>query len=107
MSSASLPVLGFCLLVLFLNIPSSQAVSPVPSCCLKTHDTKVPLKRLVEYHKQDAVCGVKAVQIRTDRGHTICSDPSSQWAQRAMRYLDGKKATKAAMIFPATRTSST
>nr|XP_023674191.1 eotaxin-like [Paramormyrops kingsleyae] len=97
MMPASSPFFGLCLLMLFLNTPSSQALAgPVASCCLKTQDAKAPLGRLVSYHMQNAVCAVEAVQIKTVLGITICSDPSSPWAQRAMRYLDGKKLTKTA-----------
>uniref|UniRef100_A0A3B3T3J4 Chemokine interleukin-8-like domain-containing protein n=1 Tax=Paramormyrops kingsleyae TaxID=1676925 RepID=A0A3B3T3J4_9TELE len=64
--------------------PSSYPAlaGPVASCCLKTQDAKAPLGRLV------IMLPFCLPRIKTVLGITICSDPSSPWAQRAMRYLD-------------------
>ncbi|CAM4589438.1 unnamed protein product [Leuciscus chuanchicus] len=53
--------------------------------CLTTTTTKVPMKNLRSYTIQNKpLFPVNAVRFRTIKGNTICSDPSSPWAIKAM-----------------------
>ncbi|XP_051737378.1 uncharacterized protein LOC127505660 isoform X9 [Ctenopharyngodon idella] len=62
------------------------------SACLTTTDTEVPLNNLRSYTLQHKpLFPVDAVRFLTIKGNTICSDPSSPWAIKAMKYLNAKK----------------
>ncbi|XP_067219850.1 uncharacterized protein [Chanodichthys erythropterus] len=59
------------------------------SACLNTTDTKVPVRNLCSFSIQcKPVFPVDAVRFLTIKGNTICSDPSSSWAVKAVKYLD-------------------
>ncbi|KAK9979058.1 hypothetical protein ABG768_012504 [Culter alburnus] len=79
-------------LLLWLQIFSTTAEIFKGSGCLSTTDTKVPVRNLHSYTLQrKPVFPVDAVMFLTVKGKTICSDPSSLWAIKAMKYLDEKK----------------
>nr|XP_023674303.1 uncharacterized protein LOC111847398 [Paramormyrops kingsleyae] len=88
----SCSVLRLSLLLLLLSAPSGRAVvGPTVSCCLKTSETRVPMEKLKMYYIQTDMCPVKAVRFTTVKGITICSDPSDNWAIKAIKHLDAKK----------------
>ncbi|XP_067219736.1 C-C motif chemokine 8-like [Chanodichthys erythropterus] len=87
-------MLGFhAVLLLWLLVSSSMQEEIVKGeSCLTTTDTKVPVRNLRSYTRQrKPVFPVNAVRFLTVKGITICSDPSSPWAIKAMKYLDEKK----------------
>ncbi|XP_067220327.1 C-C motif chemokine 8-like [Chanodichthys erythropterus] len=92
-------MLGFhAVLLLWLLVSSSMQEEIVTGkSCLTTADTKVPVKNLRSYTRQrKPVFPVDAVRFLTVKGITICSDPSSPWAIKAMKYLDEKKKPQSA-----------
>nr|AXF84173.1 chemokine ligand 32a [Ctenopharyngodon idella] len=87
-------MLGFyAVLLLWLLVSSSMQDNGHPgSGCLTTTDTKVHMKYLRSYKLQHKpLFPVDAVRFLTIKGNTICSDPSSPWAIKAMKYLNAKK----------------
>ncbi|XP_031137043.1 C-C motif chemokine 4-like isoform X1 [Sander lucioperca] len=71
---------------------------PVASCCLQWSNTlsRVPLERIVDYTNQsEGLCPITAVVFQTKRGRRICSDPNSNWAEKAIRKVDKEKEKKA------------
>ncbi|XP_041955701.1 C-C motif chemokine 8 [Alosa sapidissima] len=80
------------LTVLLSYAAMGEASGPVISCCLKTSNTQVRLQLLQSYQFQNgAMChGLNAVSFITMKGVTICSDPSTPWARKAMSYLQKK-----------------
>ncbi|ROJ35246.1 Eotaxin [Anabarilius grahami] len=91
-------MLGFhAVLLLWLLVSSSMQDIVKKKGCLTTTDTKVPLKNLRSYSLQHKpVFPVDAVRFLTIKRVTICSDPSSLWAIKAMKYLDEKKKPQSA-----------
>ncbi|XP_016349813.1 eotaxin-like [Sinocyclocheilus anshuiensis] len=87
-------MLGFyAVLLLWLLVSSSMQVDDVVkrSACLTTTDTKVPQRNLVSYtYQSKPLFPVDAVRFLTIKGKVICSDPSSPWAKRSIKYLDIK-----------------
>ncbi|XP_051553106.1 monocyte chemotactic protein 1B-like isoform X2 [Myxocyprinus asiaticus] len=75
--------------LLVFSIASQETI--ISTSCLTTTDTKV-LQRLLHSYtiQRKPLFSVKAVRFRTIKGTTICSDPSSPWAIKSMKYLDGK-----------------
>ncbi|KAK7159567.1 hypothetical protein R3I94_005801 [Phoxinus phoxinus] len=86
-------MLGFhAVLLLWLLVSSSVQDPVIRLSCLTTSNTKVPMTNLVRYTIQNKpLFPVNAVRFLTIKGITICSDPSSPWAIKAMKYLDAKK----------------
>nr|XP_055059138.1 monocyte chemotactic protein 1B-like [Misgurnus anguillicaudatus] len=83
-------VLLLCLLV----SKTSQEGAPIPESCLRTTDTKVRVQLLASYFIQrKPLYSVEAVRFLTVKGITICSDPNSPWAKKAMAHLDKKTHT--------------
>ncbi|KAL1280759.1 hypothetical protein QQF64_015359 [Cirrhinus molitorella] len=82
----------YAVLVLWLLVSSSVQGQPVHTkTCLTTTDTKVHQKNLVDYTIQKKpLFSVDAVRFLTISGKVICSNPSSPWAIKSMKYLDGK-----------------
>ncbi|ROJ35245.1 C-C motif chemokine 24 [Anabarilius grahami] len=79
-------------LLLWPQIFSTTAEIVKGSACLTTTDTKVPVRKVRSYSLQhEPLFPVDAVRFLTVKGNTICSDPSSLWAIKAMKYLDAKK----------------
>ncbi|KAK9979057.1 hypothetical protein ABG768_012503 [Culter alburnus] len=102
-------MLGFhAVLLLWLLVSSSmQDHSPPGTGCLTTTDTKVPVRNLRSYTRQHKpVFPVNAVRFLTVKGITICSDPSSPWAVKAMKYLDEKKKPRRSVTAVPTNTST-
>ncbi|XP_039510752.1 uncharacterized protein LOC120465174 [Pimephales promelas] len=91
-----------------MNVLLLSPIDPViRSSCLTTTNTRIPMKNLVGYNIQNKpLFRVIAVRFLTIKGITICSDPSSQWAIKAMKYLDAKKKHQSA-INSTTRVCST
>ncbi|XP_016392661.1 monocyte chemotactic protein 1B-like [Sinocyclocheilus rhinocerous] len=86
-------MLGFyAVLLLWLLVSSSMQDDVVKgSSCLTTKDTRVPQKNLVSYTLQHkSLFPVEAVRFLTISGKVICSNPSSPWAIKSMKYLDAK-----------------
>ncbi|TRY99692.1 hypothetical protein DNTS_029432 [Danionella cerebrum] len=82
------------LLLWLLSLPSLQVDASVVQGCLTTSETKVCVKCLRSYTIQlKPLFPVNAVRFLTIKGATICSNPSSPWAIKAMKYLDEKKKT--------------
>ncbi|TDH05582.1 hypothetical protein EPR50_G00123830 [Perca flavescens] len=69
---------------------------PVASCCLRWSITRPRLEQIVDYTNQsEGICPIRAVVFQTKRGKNICSDPNSNWAERAIRKVDKEKEIKA------------
>uniref|UniRef100_A0A8C1PB36 Chemokine interleukin-8-like domain-containing protein n=1 Tax=Cyprinus carpio TaxID=7962 RepID=A0A8C1PB36_CYPCA len=67
--------------------------------CLETKDTKVPQKYLRNYTVQQVpLFSVNAVRFLTIKDKVICSDPSSPWAIKSMKYLDAKNKPQSVSI---------
>ncbi|KAF1384002.1 hypothetical protein PFLUV_G00137710 [Perca fluviatilis] len=65
---------------------------PVVSCCLRWSITRVRLELIVDYTNQsEGICPIRAVVFQTKSGKTICSDPNSGWAERAIQKVDKEK----------------
>ncbi|XP_035527017.1 eotaxin-like [Morone saxatilis] len=65
---------------------------PVSDCCIGWSNTRVQLDRIVNYTVQsEGVCPITAIKFHTKLGKTLCSDPSSPWAKRAIKKVDGEK----------------
>ncbi|XP_062409625.1 C-C motif chemokine 8 [Sardina pilchardus] len=81
-----------CLAVLLSYVAMGEASGPIISCCLKTSSTRVRLQLLQSYRLQNsAMCqGLSAVSFITMKGVTICSDPSTPWARKAISFLQKK-----------------
>ncbi|XP_030630505.1 eotaxin-like [Chanos chanos] len=95
------------LLVLLLSGPKQTAGVIVVPCCQKTSHTKVELEKLVSYKFQDRpLCALRAVKFTTIKGIVICSDPSTKWAKRAMKYLDEKRKSPLRTTTMATTTTT-
>ncbi|XP_041658754.1 eotaxin-like [Cheilinus undulatus] len=62
---------------------------PVTNCCEVWSTTKIPVKRVMNYTIQSGgICPIRAVLFQTKKGTTLCSDPDSGWAKRAMQKVD-------------------
>lgn len=74
------------------------------TCCLTVTNTRVPVENIVKYEMQDstAICTLRAVRFHTKRSITICSDPDSKWAKRAMNIVDGRTTAKPTMCYTST-----
>ncbi|KAI7809921.1 C-C motif chemokine 8-like [Triplophysa rosa] len=86
--------LCFSAVLLMWLLVSTTAVQAavIPESCLTTRNTKVPVKNLESYFIQRTpLYSVDAVRFLTKKGRRICSDPSSPWAKKAMKYLDKKE----------------
>ncbi|XP_061093221.1 C-C motif chemokine 4-like [Conger conger] len=80
-----------CLAVLQL-CPSSSYSGPVASCCLRTSETIVPRKNIIDYDIQKkGICPVEAVIFITVKGKRFCLNPTNTWVNKTMDYLNGKK----------------
>nr|XP_055059139.1 monocyte chemotactic protein 1B-like [Misgurnus anguillicaudatus] len=89
--------LCFCavLLLCLLVSKTSQESGVIRESCLRTTDTKVRMQLLESYFIQrKPLYSVEAVRFRTVKGFTICSNPSSQWAKKAIKHLNKKKKPK-------------
>ncbi|XP_051556542.1 eotaxin-like [Myxocyprinus asiaticus] len=83
------------LLLWLLAFSTASQEAIIKTSCLTTTDTKVPQRSLDSYTiQQKPLFSVTAVRFRTTKGATICSDPTSLWAIKSMKYLDGKKKKK-------------
>ncbi|KAF4117596.1 hypothetical protein G5714_002149 [Onychostoma macrolepis] len=79
------------LLLWLLFSSSTQANDFIGSGCLTTKDTRVHQKNLVRYNLQHKpLFHIDAVRFLTISGKVICSNPSSPWAIKSMKYLDAK-----------------
>lgn len=64
---------------------------PGASCCVQWSKTRVPLKQIVNYTIQsEDTCRIKAVQLRTVRGKTICANPDADWTKKAIEKVDNE-----------------
>ncbi|KAI4891431.1 hypothetical protein NFI96_018614 [Prochilodus magdalenae] len=85
------------LVLMLLYSPSEQGSEARPSvtCCLGVSEKKIPVTQLMYYTIQERpLCPVRAVRFRTQKDNTICSNPTSRWAIRAMDFLDKKNSPK-------------
>nr|XP_046264714.1 C-C motif chemokine 8-like [Scatophagus argus] len=65
---------------------------PVATCCPGWSDTRAPLKKIVNYTTQsEGICPVAAVIFYTAAGRRICSNPTSEWATKAILKVDEDK----------------
>ncbi|XP_051263765.1 LOW QUALITY PROTEIN: eotaxin-like [Dicentrarchus labrax] len=68
---------------------------PVADCCIGWSNTRVQLDRIANYTVQsEGICPNKAIIFHTKFGKTLCSDPSSPWAKRAIKKVDEEKKKK-------------
>ncbi|XP_062848896.1 monocyte chemotactic protein 1B [Trichomycterus rosablanca] len=76
-------------LVAVLLLPTRRGTEAVPvDCCLRTSSYRIKLHELQSYTLQDTpLCPLRAVRFVT-KGPTICSDPLSPWARKAVAFLD-------------------
>uniref|UniRef100_A0A668VFB7 Chemokine interleukin-8-like domain-containing protein n=1 Tax=Oreochromis aureus TaxID=47969 RepID=A0A668VFB7_OREAU len=96
---------GIKLMQLFLCVTFSAPIS-IKSCCVSWSRTRVPLDRIVNYTIQtEEHCRIKAVQLRTVHGNTICANPDADWTKKAMEWVDKKK-EKPALATSAPTTSA-
>ncbi|XP_048030945.1 uncharacterized protein LOC125258138 [Megalobrama amblycephala] len=69
-----------------------QLSGPSTCPCLKTSETVLRKENIRSYKIQKArVCQIVAIQFKTVRGLTFCSDPRKPWVKRAIEYVDKKK----------------
>ncbi|KTG43444.1 hypothetical protein cypCar_00003272 [Cyprinus carpio] len=94
-------MLGFhaVLLLWLLVLFSMRDAHVIELSCLETKDTKVPQKYLRNYTVQQVpLFSVNAVRFLTIKDKVICSDPSSPWAIKSMKYLDAKNKPQSVSI---------
>uniref|UniRef100_A0A3P8THG0 Chemokine interleukin-8-like domain-containing protein n=1 Tax=Amphiprion percula TaxID=161767 RepID=A0A3P8THG0_AMPPE len=59
------------------------------NCCLGWSDTRVPISRIVNYTIQlEGICPMRAVLLHTVLGKTLCWDPESRQAKKAIEKVD-------------------
>ncbi|XP_039877945.1 eotaxin-like isoform X2 [Simochromis diagramma] len=90
-------------LLCFTTWMSSVRATPISirSCCVVWSKTRVPLDRIVNYSIQtEEHCRIKAVQLRTVLGKTICANPNADWTIQAMEWVDKKKAPTTSTASP-------
>ncbi|XP_067309526.1 uncharacterized protein DDB_G0290587-like [Pseudorasbora parva] len=65
-------------------------------CCLTLTDTRIAVQNIVGYTIQEksSTCPLRAVRFHTKKGKVLCSDPESEWPQKAMRTVDGRTTRK-------------
>ncbi|XP_065115103.1 C-C motif chemokine 32b.3 [Paramisgurnus dabryanus] len=83
--------LPFCvtLILICLNAVTSQHSS---SCCLKTNNNKIHMRRVKDYRIQKAgICPIDAIVLMTVKGKEKCFDPKSDWAKNVMKTVDERK----------------
>ncbi|KAK9953172.1 hypothetical protein ABG768_017190 [Culter alburnus] len=91
MRCVSITPLLFLATVLFAQV-TCQMSGPSTCLCLKTSETVLRKENIRSYKIQKAgVCQIDAVQFKTIRGLTFCSDPQKPWVKRAIEYVDKKK----------------
>uniref|UniRef100_A0A3P8NLM0 Chemokine interleukin-8-like domain-containing protein n=1 Tax=Astatotilapia calliptera TaxID=8154 RepID=A0A3P8NLM0_ASTCA len=79
------------------------------SCCVTWSKARVSLDRIVSYAIQsEDTCRIKAVQLRTVLGKTICANPNADWTRKAMEWVDRENSQKgfASDMTPTTSTAS-
>ncbi|XP_051772525.1 C-C motif chemokine 2-like [Ctenopharyngodon idella] len=78
-------------LIVAINLCSCTD-GPPATCCLELRSSRVSLERVKNYRIQTkGLCPIKAVVIQTVSGKSLCSDPNSNWTQRAMRKVDKER----------------
>ncbi|XP_005721585.1 C-C motif chemokine 2-like [Pundamilia nyererei] len=98
-------------LLCFTTWMSSDCATPISirSCCLVWSKTRVSLDRIVNYSIQtEDTCLIKAVQLRTVLGKTICANPDADWTRKAIEKVDRENSQKgfASDMIPTTSTAS-
>ncbi|XP_039877944.1 lymphotactin-like isoform X1 [Simochromis diagramma] len=84
-------------LLCFTTWMSSVRATPISirSCCVVWSKTRVPLDRIVNYSIQtEEHCRIKAVQLRTVLGKTICAKPGADWTRKAIEKVDRENSQK-------------
>lgn len=67
---------------------------PASNCCLRWSKRKPPLGNIMNYTVlSEGACPIAAIVFYTKADTTVCSNPNSDWAKRAMMKVD--KDTKA------------
>uniref|UniRef100_A0A8P4GQP3 Chemokine interleukin-8-like domain-containing protein n=1 Tax=Dicentrarchus labrax TaxID=13489 RepID=A0A8P4GQP3_DICLA len=80
---------------------------PVADCCIGWSNTRVQLDRIANYTVQsEGICPNKAIIFHTKFGKTLCSDPSSPWAKRAIKKMGLNEDRATSEITPAVSTTS-
>ncbi|XP_069013186.1 C-C motif chemokine 2-like [Embiotoca jacksoni] len=61
----------------------------VKSCCDQWSKTRIPVLQIMNYTIQsEGACPITAVLFKAVAGKTICSNPNSGWARRAILKVD-------------------
>ncbi|XP_072514535.1 C-C motif chemokine 32b.3 [Salminus brasiliensis] len=82
--------------IVFICIASclccGTAASWPAHCCLKTHNTRIHVKRFARYTVQTAgLCPINAIVFLTVKGKTLCYNPDLDWVKDAMKKVDQRK----------------
>uniref|UniRef100_A0A3Q2X459 Eotaxin-like n=1 Tax=Haplochromis burtoni TaxID=8153 RepID=A0A3Q2X459_HAPBU len=91
------PSLVLAAFLCFTTWMSSVRTTPISirSCCVVWSKTRVPLDRIVNYSIQtEDTCRIKAVQLRTVLGKTICAKPDADWTRKAIEKVDRENSQK-------------
>nr|AXJ20719.1 putative chemokine ligand 32b [Ctenopharyngodon idella] len=84
-----------------------QMPGPSTCLCLKTSEVVLRKENIRSYKIQKtSVCQIDAVQFKTVRGLTFCSDPRKLWVKRAIQYVDKKKNANKTTARPKNSTST-
>ncbi|XP_062848897.1 eotaxin-like [Trichomycterus rosablanca] len=87
-----LSLVCFCIAAGFSSI--AAGFGPPQTCCMRLSDEKVQLKHVKSYRRQErGICPVTAVVFYLDNEQSLCSDPESKWAKRAMQKIDKETKT--------------
>nr|AXF84192.1 chemokine ligand 32b [Ctenopharyngodon idella] len=106
MRCVSITPLLFLATMLFAQV-TCQMPGPSTCLCLKTSETVLRKENIRSYKIQKAgVCQIDAVQFKTVRGLSFCSDPRKPWVKRAIQYVDEKKKANKTTVRPIISTST-
>nr|XP_004542515.2 C-C motif chemokine 2 [Maylandia zebra] len=91
------PSLVLAAFLCFTTWMSSVRTTPISirSCCVVWSKTRVSLDRIVNYSIQtEDTCRIKAVQLQTVLGKTICAKPGADWTRKAIEKVDRENSQK-------------
>ncbi|XP_051542531.1 chemokine (C-X-C motif) ligand 32b, duplicate 1 [Myxocyprinus asiaticus] len=81
-----------CLATMLLSYVTCQIIGCSTCPCLKTSDTVLRLENITNYKRHTAgVCHIDAIEFKTVKGFTVCSNPQKPWVRRAMKFVDKKR----------------
>ncbi|XP_035273440.1 C-C motif chemokine 17-like [Anguilla anguilla] len=75
------------------RVSSAAGSGTGADCCISYDKKKIPLARVVSWHKTSSSCAKKAYVFVTKRGRSICVDPTDAWVKRHAAQVDSRSAT--------------